>query len=72
METKEIKVFNSDANEVLAIVHELRKQGLVQGTDFDFEYHPSKWDGFSVDEPAHTLFKFYKEKWATWFSLKWS
>jgi len=72
METKEIKVFNSDANEVLAIVHELRKQGLIQGTDFDFEYHPSKWDGFSIDEPAYTLFKFYKEKWATWFSLKWS
>lgn len=71
MEIKEIKLFTKDVNEVLTIVHDLKKQGLVQGTDFDFEYHPSKWDGFSSEEPAYTLFKFYKEKWASWFALKW-
>ena len=62
------------ANEILDIVHELRAQGLVQGTDFDFAYNKAQYDNFSY-EPAveqHTVFSFHTEKYATLFALRYS
>ena len=59
-------------NDTIEIVRDIREQGLVQGKDFDFSYHQSTWDSSTYEavSPAHTKFKFYEEKWATWFSLK--
>lgn len=56
------------------IVHDLRKLGLVQGTDFDFAYAHAKYnnDGWEAVEPRTTVFTFYTKKWATWFTLKYS
>jgi hypothetical protein len=68
----EVKLIDMLPNEIMDIVKELRKSGHVQGTDFDFEYHKPKYDDFSY-EPVynrHTIFKFYKEELATWFSLR--
>jgi hypothetical protein len=52
------------------IVQDLRKQGLVQGTDFDFAYNPPKWNGFTQAQEKFTVFNFYVEKYATLFALK--
>jgi hypothetical protein len=59
-------------NEVMDIVREIRAQGLVQGKDFDFAYHPAEEDWMNGTHTARfTRFTFYNEKWGTWFSLKW-
>jgi hypothetical protein len=69
-----VKVVNRDPNEVMEIVRALRQQGLQQGTDFDFAYHQTKYDpitGHHVED-RHAIFKFYVEKYATLFTLKYA
>jgi hypothetical protein len=68
---KHIRI-NADANQTMEIVREMRKSGMVQGEDFDFEYCPSVWDDLTDGIPNHALFIFYKEKYATMFALRWS
>ena len=67
-----VKVIDKTAAEVMDIVRELRQQGLVQGHDFDFEYHQSYWDYSNTEavRNKHAIFTFYVEKYATLFSLK--
>jgi hypothetical protein len=63
-------------SDVSRIIFELKEQGLEINKDFDFYYHQPqtpRWD----DEHGkfvrkHTRFIFYQDKWATWFSLKYS
>jgi hypothetical protein len=66
-----ITLQNKDPNEIMEIVKDMRKQGLVQGQDFDFAYKQSKWDNMIGEIPKHTEFIFYNEKMATLFALKW-
>ena len=58
------------ANEVLNIVADLRASGMVQGTDFNFAFYQTRWDAMTGDIPDRAEFTFYKEKYATMFSLK--
>lgn len=64
---------NKDVNEVMAIVHDLRQQGMKQGTDFDFAYYQTVYDSISCHlvESKHAVFMFHTEKYATLFTLKW-
>jgi hypothetical protein len=67
----EVKVIDWMPNTVMYVVRELRSKGYVQGKDFDFEYHKPKYDDYD-HEPVYnryTVFRFYKEELATWFSL---
>lgn len=57
----EVIVNNLSPNDTIEIVRSIREQGLVQGKDFDFSY---------IQNPEQAIFKFYEEKWATFFSLK--
>lgn len=60
-------------NEIMEIVRELRKQGLDQGTDFDFSYEPQEYDPISGHhKPRATKFMFHSEKYATLFAIKYS
>ena len=70
--TTNVKLLDLGADEVMQIVRSLREQGLVQGKDFDFSYHQSKYDmfGYEPPQPKHAIFKFYNEKHATFFALK--
>ena len=69
-----VKIKDKDPNEVMDIVRDLRNQRFVQGTDFDFAYFQSQYDPISghLIERKHTVFTFYIEKYATWFTLKYS
>jgi hypothetical protein len=72
--TIEIKLLERNANRVIDIVIELRRQGYVQGQDFDFAYSPERYDNFS-HEPvmrAHAVFTFYDDSLASWFAIKYS
>lgn len=75
----EVVLHQPDLNEVLDIVNDLRKQGYVQGVDFDFKYN-SPLFGKSEDtylsydellEKRNTIFYFYSEELATYFELRW-
>ena len=68
----EVIVKELDPNQIMEIVRELRQQGLVQGDHFDFAYQQAKWDPISGHNVhgRHTVFTFYKEKYATLFILK--
>jgi hypothetical protein len=60
-------------NTALDIVGALRREGYVQGMHFDFEYIPPKADpvsGHWVDSKRYTIFTFYVDSLATWFTLK--
>ena len=67
----EVKLIDRLPNEFLEIVRELKEKGYVQGVDFDFAYHPPKFDDFSGDAVYNrcVVFTFYKEEIATWFNL---
>lgn len=58
--------------EIMDIVKELREQGYVQGRDFDFSYHASQFSAFDHSLPTrrYTVFRFYVEKYAILFTLK--
>lgn len=72
--TTEIKLLERNASHVIAIVHEIRGHGYIQGQDFDFAYSPERYDNFS-HEPvmrAHAVFTFYDDSLASWFAIKYS
>jgi hypothetical protein len=65
----QIKITTMKPDIMLGIVKELRSKGYVQGVDFDFAYHQSKWDDMIGEIPRETIFTFYKDELATWFEL---
>jgi hypothetical protein len=70
----EVTIPDLDPNQVMEIVRNLRAQGLQQGTDFDFAYNKPTWDyitGHSITQ-RHTVFTFHSERYATFFTLKYS
>lgn len=68
----EVFVHDKGVPEVMDIVNDLRKQGLIQGKDFDFAYQPPVWNTFGHEPPTRrcTTFTFYKEKYAMLFTIK--
>jgi hypothetical protein len=67
---KKVTLTDKSPNEVIDIVRALREEGLVQGTNFDFAYHQSKWDEMIGEIPTQATFTFYNDKYATFFILK--
>jgi hypothetical protein len=67
---KEVRVNYFAPGYVTTMVDLLLADGLTPGTDFDFAYFPGehyaakKW-------ASYVIFKFYDEKSATWYGLKW-
>lgn len=60
-----------DATRTIEIVRELRQQGMIQGTDFEFVYIKSIENTMAkAPMPRHTIFSFNTEKYATFFALK--
>lgn len=65
-----VRLDNLEANAVLDIVEQLRKDGLKQHVDFDWAFHPGRWDPMTGNTTRHANFKFYKDAHATWFNLQ--
>ena len=65
-----VRILHRGADQIITIVRELRARGLVQGVDFDFAHHGSRWDEMIGEIPRQTVFSFYKESEATMFALK--
>lgn len=68
---KTVTIYHKSANEIIEILRELKvEHGLLPGQEFDFAYHPGRWDEMTGDVPKKTVFNFYNESFATWFALK--
>lgn len=69
---KVIIINGLDVIQTIDIVRELRAQGLVQGKDFDFKYEKPKYDPdtYASIQDRHAEFKFYDDKYATLFGLR--
>jgi hypothetical protein len=67
-----IEVLDLKPDEIMPIVRALRADGLEQGRDFDFAYTHAKYDsdGWEAVHNRRTAFTFYKEEYATMFTLK--
>jgi hypothetical protein len=67
----EVKLIDTQPNEVIDIVNELKRKGYQLGIDFDWEYHKPEYNDWSGDAVynRYTMFKFYTEELATWFEL---
>ena len=55
---------------VRRLVAEMVQSGLKQNADFDWAYHPGRWDPMTGDVEKYVEFMFYNDKNATWFGLK--
>lgn len=68
----EVVINKQTANEIIGIVHDLKNQGLIQGTDFEFAYHAADYDNWSGDVTysKYTVFRFADPVVASWFTLK--
>jgi hypothetical protein len=68
----EVRIIDKKPNDILDLVKEIKALGHIQGKDFDFEYYPPKYDALSTEAVYNrvTVFKFYTEQLATWFSLR--
>jgi hypothetical protein len=68
---KTVTIYHKSANEISEIIRELKlEHGMSPGQEFDFAYHPGRWDEMTGDVPKKTVFTFYNETFATWFALK--
>jgi hypothetical protein len=68
-----VRLDNIKASTVMDIVHELRREGHIQGEDFDFAYNPNYSDGFSEydsNKKSYAEFMFHTEESAFFFKLK--
>ena len=66
-------ILHIDVSRTLEIVSELKQMGWIQGIDFDFAYHKSKYDyhwQYEI-EPNRAIFTFYNDINASYFTLKW-
>jgi hypothetical protein len=68
--SQQVIILDKSPNDIMDIVRSLRADGLVQGQDFDFAFHQSRWDEMIGEIPKETVFTFYTEKYATLFALK--
>jgi hypothetical protein len=60
-----------DVNSTLEIVHELKRHGWFMGKDFDFAYHQGAWDEMIGEIPKQSVFTFYNDSNASYFTLRW-
>ena len=67
----EVHILDLNATEISSIVNDLKSRGHQLHVDFDFAYHPPKFDNFSGEAVYNkrVVFKFHKEELATWFEL---
>lgn len=66
-----------DVNRTIEIVHELKQMGWVMGKDFDFAHLKPEYDnftGFNYDpvKERRTMFTFYNDSNASFFTIKYS
>jgi hypothetical protein len=68
----DVVLANITPDQMLDIVRDLKKQGLVLERDFNFRYQPAQYDndGWSQITSKRCIFTFTDEKFSTLFILK--
>ena len=58
--------------EAMWLKDQLVRDGLVMNEDFEWEWHPPMWDGFTQERSKHVTFIFRSPSLATFYQLKWA
>ena len=58
--------------DALWLKDQLVRDGLVMHEDFEWEWHPLMWDGFTQERSRHVTFIFRSPSLATFYQLKWT
>jgi hypothetical protein len=68
----ELVIKTLSPSDILTMVDDLKNNGFKIHDQFDFEYHASNHNDFSGESAyvRYTIFRFYDEQLATWFSLR--
>ena len=66
-----VRVECVDVNRAIEMKDQLVQDGLIMHEDFEWEYHPQRWDGFTTERPKHTVFNFQNPAMATFYQLRW-
>jgi hypothetical protein len=69
---KEVTIEGLHPDQVLRLVGLVKNDGLIQGKDFDWSYHRPLYNDrtYELIYDRRTVFKFYNDEHATWFSLR--
>lgn len=68
----EVKISDWSPTKIIDTVSDMRKNGFIQHVDFDFEYHPPVYNPFTGNTiDKFVIFRFYTDKLASWFTLRW-
>ena len=67
-----IVISNIEPAQAFEFKDQLIRDGLIMNRDFEWEYYPSQWDGFTQERPKHTVFSFQSAALATFYQLKWT
>lgn len=67
----EIKAIDWTPAKAMDVVTILKQRGYTMGVDFDWEYHKPKFSDTTYEAVynRYTVFRFYRDELATWFSL---
>lgn len=69
---KEVVIEGLFPDESLEIVRSLKNDGFIQGKDFDWSYQKPLYNDRTYEQiyDRRTIFRFFKDEMATWFSLR--
>jgi hypothetical protein len=69
-----VVIHDISATQAIELKYQLVNDGLRPTIDFDWEYTPSKYSGWSGDEQEHRLAKytFVNDSLASFYRLKWT
>lgn len=71
MEWHDILIEHTPASVAIDMKNQLIQDGLVHGTDFEWRFTQSAWDGMTGVSPSSTRFSFRSQAMATFYQLKW-
>lgn len=66
-----IVLVHVDAQQAVALKNILLADGLILHEDFEWQYCPTRSDGFTTEEPRQVIFDFKDPVLATFYQLKW-
>jgi hypothetical protein len=67
-----VTVKNATADHAIRLKYLLAQDGLIQGQDFSWTWHPRRWDSMTGDTPGFVEFVFQDPALATFYQLRWA
>jgi hypothetical protein len=67
-----VQLLDMEVLDALSLKSQLETAGLRINHDFEWAWHPRRWDGMTGDTPGFVEFVFRDPALATFYQLKWT